>query len=39
MAWVKEVTPQSPAQFAEVIHKDEKTLQSMVSALNLKSSQ
>ncbi|WP_179283927.1 tripartite tricarboxylate transporter substrate binding protein [Bordetella genomosp. 10] len=34
-----EVTPQSPAQFAEVIHKDEKTLQSMVSALNLKSSQ
>ncbi len=32
-----EAVPQTPAQFAEVLNKDDQTLKSMVSTLNLKS--
>lgn len=41
-AWKRlgvEAVPQSPAQFSEVINKDDQTLKSMVSTLNLKSAQ
>lgn len=41
-AWQRlgvEAVPQTPAQFADVINKDDQTLKSMVSILNLKAAQ